>query len=254
MIVSFVNVKGGVGKTTTTVNLAAAFANSDLKVLVVDLDPQASSSHSLGVAKKDLKPSVASVLTEGRSIDDVVVDTGIPGLDLVTGATDLAAADVLMARKKDAATILSKALAPVRRRYDFILLDSPPGLSLLTVNALAASSGYVLPVVPHDLAVEAVERFFEGLDDMQVLFPRKPAVLLGILLTMVDHRTKQTDQLVRKVRRVYSGKVFRTTIPINIRLAEAPRHGMTIFEFDRWSTGAQAYSKLGAEMINKLTR
>ena len=251
MILSFVNVKGGVGKTTTAVSLAAAFAHSELKVLLVDLDPQGSASVSLGVPKDDLKPSAAAVLIGERAIDKVLVDTGIPGLDLVTGATDLAAIELSIARKHEPQKLLAKALAAVRRQYDFILLDCPPGLSILTLNALVASQGYVLPVVPHDLAVQALERFFVGLEEVGPALGRRPE-LLGILLTMVDQRTKVTDELVRKVRRTYSGKVFRTTIPVNIRLALAPRHGMTIFEFERWSTGAQAYSRLGGEIIRKL--
>ena len=251
MILSFCNVKGGVGKTTTAVNLAAAFAHSELKVLLVDLDPQSSASRSLGVPKDDLKPSAAAVLVEGRPIQDVLVDTGIAGLDLVTGATDLAAVELSLARKKDPQKLLAGALSAVRRRYDFILLDCPPGLGILTLNALAACNGYILPVVPHDLAVEALDRFFAGLEEVRPILRKRPE-LVGILLTMVDQRTKVTEELVRKVRRTYSGKVFRSSIPVNIRLALAPRHGMTIFEFERWSTGALAYSRLGAEIIRKL--
>lgn len=251
MILSFCNVKGGVGKTTTAVNLAAAFAHSELKVLLVDLDPQSSASRSLGVPKEELEPSAAAVLVEGRPIQDVLVDTGIQGLDLVTGATDMAAIEMKLARRKDPQKLLAHALSPVRRRYDFILVDCPPGLGLLTLNALAACTGYILPVVPHDLAVEALERFFVGLEHVRPILGKTPE-LVGILLTMVDHRTSVTEELVRKVRRTYSGRVFRTMIPVNIRLALAPRHGMTIFEFERWSTGAQAYSRLGAEVIRKL--
>lgn len=251
MVLSFVNVKGGVGKTTTAVSLAAAFAHSELDVLLVDLDPQGSASLSLGVPKEDLKPSAAAVLAEDVPIDKVLIDTGIPGLDLVSGATDLAALELKLARRRDPQKLLAKALAKVRRRYDFILLDCPPGLSFLTLNALAASNAYVLPVVPHDLAVAALGQFFAGLEEVAPILGKKPE-LLGILLTMVDHRTKVSAELVKKVRRAYPGKVFRTSIPVNIRVALAPRHGMTIFEFERWSTGAQAYSRLGAEVIRKL--
>ena len=251
MILSFCNVKGGVGKTTSAVSLAAAFAHSDLRVLLVDLDPQGSASRSLGVAKDDLKPSAAAALVGGRTVQEVLVDTGLPGLDLVTGATDLTAVEVSLARKKNPEKLLARALSPLRRRYDFILIDCPPGLGLLTLNALTACSGYVLPVVPHDLAVEGLDRFFAGLEEVQPTLRKRPE-LLGILLTMVDQRTKVTAELVKKVRRKYPGKVFRTTIPVNIRLALAPRHGMTIFEFERWSTGALAYSRLGAEVIRTL--
>ena len=251
MILSFVNVKGGVGKTTTAVTLAAAFAHSELDVLLIDLDPQGSASLSLGVPEDDLEPSAAAVLAEGRPLEEVLVDTGIPRLDLVTGAADLAALELTIARKQEPHKLLTKALAKARRRYDMILVDCPPGLSILTLNALAACRAYVLPVVPHDLAVAALDRFFAGLDEVAPILGRRPE-LLGILLTMVDQRTKVTDELVRKVRRKYSGQVFRTTIPINIRLALAPRHGMTIFEFERWSAGARAYSRLGAEILRKL--
>ena len=250
MILSLVNVKGGVGKTTTAVNLAAAYASSELKVLLVDLDPQGSASVSIGVPKSQMKPSVAEVLLDGKAIQDVVVDTGLPSLDLLTGTIDLAGADLALARKHEPHKLLAKAFRRARRRYDVILVDCPPGLGLLTVNALTASHAYILPVVPHDLSAEALVRFFEGIDAMGSVFHRQPQVL-GILLNMVDHRTKLTAEVVAKIRRKYGSKVFRTVIPINTTLAVAPRHGMTVFEYERWSPGAQAYSRLGAESIQR---
>jgi chromosome partitioning protein len=250
MILSLTNVKGGVGKTTTAVNLAAAFAGSDLKVLVVDLDPQGSASASFGVAKEDLRPSTFDVLLGGVPAREAIMETGLPGLDLLTGSMDLAEADLVLGRKHDPEKKLVQALRGVGRSYDFIIVDCPPGLSLLTLNALAASHAYILPVVPHDLSFQALDRFFEGMDSWRKIIHRRPQ-LLGILLTMVDYRTKVTEEIVRKIRRAYSGEVFRTSIPVNVRLALAPRHGMTIFEFERWSTGAQAYSRLGAEVIRR---
>jgi len=251
MILALTNVKGGVGKTTTAVNLAAAFASSELRVLVVDLDPQGSASAYLGVAAENLEPSMAGVLTGEVEAADALVDTGLPGLDLLTGSMALAHVDIALARARHGERRLGEKLRPIARRYDAILIDCPPGLSLLTINALAAARGYIIPALPHELSFDAIDRFFEGFESMRAYFGRPPQ-LVGILLTMMDQRTKMTDEMAKKIRRKHGAKVFRTTIPINVTLAEATQHGMTIFEYERWSPGAHAYSKLGAEVLRRL--
>ncbi len=250
MILALTNVKGGVGKTTTAVNLAAAFAMSELRVLLVDLDPQGSASTALGVPREQLKPSVADVLAGEVPAAEALVDTGLRGLDLLTGTMDLATVEIALARKRSPERKLSERLRPIRSHYDLVILDCAPGLSLLTRNALEAADGYILPVLPHQLSLEAIGRFLEGMQAIGATRRQKPR-LLGILLTMVDHRTRMTDELVRKIRRAYSGQVFRATIPVNVTLAEATRHGMTVFEYERWSAGAQAYSRLGAEVLRR---
>ena len=163
----------------------------------------------------------------------------------------LANIDIALARKKNGERRLIEALRPIARRYDFIIIDCPPGLSLLTINALAAARGYIVPVLPHELSFDAIDRLQEGLESVRGYFRQQPK-LLGILLTMMDHRTNMTDEMSKKIRRKHSGKVFRTTIPINVTLAEAPKHGMTIFEYERWSPGAHAYSRLGAEVLRRM--
>ena len=250
MILSLVNVKGGVGKTTTAVNLGATLARSGLRVLIIDLDPQGSASFSLGITEKDARPSAADLLLNDKPIREVIRETGRPGLDLVTGSMELAEGDLTLARKRDPERQLARALAPVRRRYDFIIVDCPPGLSVLSLNGLAASKAYMVPVVPHDLDMEALNRFFGGMDRIQHAIHRHPQ-LLGIVLTMVDHRTRVTDEVVAGIRGAFGREVFRTEIPINVRLAEAPGYGKSIFDYQSWSKGAQAYSHLGAEVITR---
>jgi chromosome partitioning protein len=250
MKLALVNVKGGVGKTTTAVNLAAAFARSRLKVLAVDLDPQGSATTSFGVSREEASPSVAEVLLGETETAEAIQETQVEGLALLPASLRLAGADLALARKQEPDKLLKKALSAVRRRYDVIVVDCPPGLSILTTNALAAVDAYIVPVMPHHLDMEALAGFLEALPMLKERIGKLPE-LLGILLTQVDHRTQVTAEVVAAIRGTWGKRVFRTEIPINVRLAEAPAHGRTIFEFESWSTGALAYGKLGGEVLRR---
>lgn len=252
MRLALVNLKGGVGKTTTAVNLAAAFARSGLRALVVDLDPQGSASLSFGVTREDeaSAASAAEVLTGKAEAAEAIRPTGTEGIDLLPASLRLAGLDLALARKQEPEKLLKKALAPVRRRYDVILLDCPPGLTLLSLNGLAAATAFLVPVVPHHLDMEALAGFLEVLETAKERLGKLPE-RLGILLTMVDHRTMVTDEVVQALRKRYGQQVLRTEIPVNVRLAQAPAQGRTIFGFESWSTGAYAYGKLGGELLRR---
>jgi chromosome partitioning protein len=243
--------KGGVGKTTTAVNLAAAFSRAGLKVLLVDLDPQGSASYSLGVPRDQVTISVADVLTGKNEAAEAILETGVEGVQLLPASLELAGLDLALARKQEPDKLLKKALAG--RRYDVTMIDCPPGLSILAANGMAASDAYIVPTTAHRLDVEALAGFLEAVESIRDRIGKKPE-LLGILLTMVDHRTNVTADVVAAVRKAHGTKVFRTEIPINVRLAEAPAAGRSIFDYESWSTGALAYGLLGGEVLRRARR
>ncbi len=248
MITAVLNRKGGVGKTTTAVNLGAAMAAQGHNVLLIDLDSQASSSLSLGVPRWALAPSSADVLLNSTPAVDVVRATRVMGLHLMTASTDLSSVDRELSPLPNREARLHSALRPIRDRYDHILIDCPSVSSLAPLNALVAADYYIVPVVPHYLAIEGVRNLCNSADRLLARLG-VPTKLLGIVLTMVDYRNKTTRENVARMREEFSNSVFAVEIRINIRLAEAPAAGQTIFEFDDSSTGADAYRLLAEEFL-----
>jgi len=248
VITAVLNRKGGVGKTTTAVNLAAAVAAQGFRVLLIDLDSQASTSLSLGVPRWALAPSSADVLLNSTPANDVVRATRVMGLHLMTASTDLSSVDRELSPLPNREGRLHRALRPIRDRYDHILIDCPSVSSLAPLNALVAADYYIVPVVPHYLAIEGVRNLCASADRLLARLG-VPTKLLGIVLTMVDYRTKTTRENVARLREEFADSVFAVEIRTNIRLAEAPAAGQTIFEFDDSSTGADAHRRLADEFL-----
>jgi chromosome partitioning protein len=248
MILSLISRKGGVGKTTTAVNLSAALAHRGRRVLLVDLDNQASASVSLGVERPALAPSAADVLLRGMPAQQAVRPTAIPSLDLITASIDLVHADAELARLRNPETRLRTALAPLAAAYDFILLDCPSSLTLLPVNALVASDAFLVLVAAQFLAAAGLQNLMASAQRVawDAGVRTRP---LGVLLTLVDYRTRSTRETVDQIRREMGNLVLAIEIRINTRLAEAPRAGQTIFQFDASSTGAAAYNLLAEEVL-----
>ena len=248
-IIAVVNQKGGVGKTTSAVNLTAALTEAGKKVLLCDFDPQANATSGLGVEKRKLKQSVYDVIINDVPVADVVVHTRFG--DVLPSSPDLAGAGVELLSVENPNFRLKNALDQLRSQYDAIFIDCPPSLELLTINALAAADGILVPVQCEYYALE-------GLADLMTtmrLMKKKinPALeIFGVVLTMFDGRTNFSTQVAQEVRRHFPGKVFANVIPRNIRLAEAPSHGLPVTVYDRSSRGSQAYKALAEEIIKKL--
>lgn len=236
------------GKTTTAVNLAAALALLGRRTLLVDLDSQCSATLSLGVDREAFAPSAADLLLRDAEAPEIIRATALENLELITGSVDLLSADVELGRSGWHRRRLKAALDPVASRYDHILLDCPPSLAVLPQAALLASDSFLVPVVPQFLAVEGVRNLIDSIDRLGERFGHSPE-LLGIVLTMVDYRTRETREQVARVRRICGDQVFAVEVRINVRLAEAPAAGRTIFEHDPSSTGARSYSLLAEELL-----
>jgi len=247
-IYALANQKGGVGKTTTAVSLGAYLANRGKRVLLVDLDPQANATSSLGIDKNELERSIYDVLISSVPVDTVLVVTSQRGLDLLPSAPALAGADVELVEIPGRESRLAKALAAVSSRYDFIIIDTPPSLGLLTVNALVASDGVVIPVQCEYLPLEGLAQLVQTIE----LVHRKlnPQLRIrGVLMTMYDPRTRIAREVVQDVRRQFPRDTFRTIIPRSVRLSEAPSYGEPIGTYAPDSAGAQAYDAFGQEFL-----
>jgi chromosome partitioning protein len=251
--VALVNNKGGVGKTTSAVSLAAGIAALDKKVLLADLDAQGSASLSLGLTRADLQPGTAEAILEGHPIKEAIRPSGVAGLDILPGSMALASADLALSDVKGREAVLKAALKPILTNYDFAVLDCPPSLGLLTVNALTAADFFLVPVTPDYLALEGLVNLLEAVARIKTGIG-KAADLLGIILTLADARLNVTEEIGSMIRRHYGKTVFRTVIPGNVRLKEAPSFGKTIFDYDAGSAGAEAYRELTKEVMGRLSR
>ena len=248
-IIAVVNQKGGVGKTTTAVNLTAGLHDLGLKVLLCDFDPQANATSGLGIEKKKLKQSVYDVVINGIPAQQAIVATQYG--DVLPAAADLAGAGVELLAMERPNFCLKEALASIKDRYDLILIDCPPSLEMLTLNALAAADGILIPVQCEYFALEGLS---DLMNTMRMVKKRiNPNLeIFSVILTMFDGRTNFSTQVAQEVRRHFPGKVCATVIPRNVRLAEAPSHGIPVTAYDKHSRGADAYRAVSQELRTKL--
>jgi chromosome partitioning protein len=246
-IYALANQKGGVGKTTTAINLAACLAEAGERALVVDLDPQANATSGLG---ERANGTSSYDLLDGAPLEGLARATRFANLDLVPAKADLAGAVVELARRGDGERYLAQSLAGARERYSFVFLDCPPSLGPLTVNALAAADRVLVPVQAEYYALEGLTQLVHSLNLVRARLNPKLAIG-GLLLTMVDGRTRLAADVVAEVRRHFGPLVFETTVPRSVRLAEAPSHGLPAIAYDRRSAGADAYWKVAMELVDR---
>ncbi len=250
-VLAIANQKGGVGKTTTTVNLAASLAATKKKVLLIDLDPQGNAPTASGVDKHGVEAGAYEVLMGQESMADVIHSSIDVGFDVLAGNSDLTAAEIGLLELDQKEHKLKNAIDLVRHKYDFILLDCPPSLSMLTINGLSAAEGVIIPMQCEYFALEGLTDLITTIEGVKQA--SNPSLEIeGILRTMYDPRNSLTKDVSEQLKAHFSDKVYRTCIPRNVRLAEAPSFGMPVISYDKHSKGAMAYLALAGEMIRKL--
>lgn len=249
-IITIVNQKGGVGKTTTTVNLAASLAATKRRVLLIDMDPQGNATMGSGVDKTALKRSVCNVLLGEAGVDDVIVKAAAAGYDVLPANADLTAAEVELIDCLDREKQLNSALNSVRNSYDYLLIDCPPAMNMLTINALAAANGVVIPMQCEYYALEGLSALLDTIE--QVRNSINPSIKIeGLLRTMYDSRNNLSNDVSSELVEHFGDQVYRTVIPRNVSLAEAPSYGQPILQYNKGSRGAIAYLALAGEVLRR---
>jgi len=251
-IIAIANQKGGVGKTTTAINLTASLASADMRTLLVDLDPQGNATSGLGIRKGSFPRSTYHVLVHRSSLESILHSTEMKHLKIAPASRDLIGTTMELAQEDDRHLRLKNALSPLESQFDFVLLDCPPSLDILTVNALMAAQSLLIPIQCEYFALEGVSELTETVQ--QIRRNLNPNLELeGVLLTMFDERTNLSNQVMQDLKGYFGEKVFSTIIPRNIRLGEAPSHGRPILLYDTKSKGAESYIRLAKEIIHGST-
>ncbi len=249
-IIAIANQKGGVGKTTTSVNLAASLAATRRRVLLIDIDPQGNATMGSGVDKHSLEATAYDVLLEMARVDEVVLKLEPAGYSIIPGNGDLTAAEVELLKMGDGQHSLRRALAPVVDNYDYILIDCPPSLNMLTVNALVAATSVMIPMQCEYYALEGLSALLSTIESIRSSL--NPGLRIeGLLRTMFDPRNNLANDVTAQLTQHFGEKLYRTVIPRNVRLAEAPSHGLPVLLFDKTSRGAEAYLALAGEMLRR---
>ncbi|QPC47923.1 ParA family protein [Mangrovibacillus cuniculi] len=247
-IISIANQKGGVGKTTTSVNLGACLAHIGKKVLLVDVDPQGNATSGVGIEKGDVHQCIYDVLVDDVEIKDVILPTAVPGLSAVPATIQLAGAEIELVPTISREVRLKRSIEQVKDQYDYIIIDCPPSLGLLTINSLTASDAVLIPVQCEYYALEGLSQLLNTVRLVQKHLNHE-LMIEGVLLTMLDARTNLGIQVIEEVKKYFQDKVYRTIIPRNVRLSEAPSHGEPIIIYDARSRGAEVYLDLAKEVV-----
>ena len=247
--IAIANQKGGVGKSTTAINLSSCLGEMGQKVLTIDMDPQGNTTSGMGVEKNEVENTIYELLLGESKLEDCIIPLKFDNLSLVPSNVNLAGAEIELIGVDDKEFILKKAIDQVRDQYDFIIIDCPPSLGLLNTNALTAADSVIIPVQCEYYALEGLTQLLSTIRLVQRLFNNK-LMIEGVLLTMFDARTKLSVEVQQEVRRYFKERVYKTYIPRNVKLSEAPSRGATIFEYDVKSEGAKAYASLAKEVIS----
>ena len=247
-VIAVINQKGGVGKSTSVINLSACLGENKKKVLVVDFDPQGNSTSGYGIEKDELEHDVYDVILDGYPIEDAIIETCEPNVFIVPATIQLATAEIELVSLERRESVLKEAVSRVKDEFDYVFIDCPPSLGLLTINALIAANSLIIPIQCEYYALEGVAKLLESME--MVKRHKNPELeIFGVLMTMYDSRTTLSKQVVDEVKRYFGKTMFKTIVPRNVKLSEAPSHGLPVVKYARVSKGSLAYMKLAKEVV-----